>query len=859
MATLAEIRAKYPQYQDIPDNELADKLHQRFYADMPRADFDARLGLTSAAPAPARQPTVADQVADAAWQAPQGFNRGVDSFINAPYNLVRGAAGLAGLELPEAKPIFERFNPGESISKTVSGLYGPESEKRPAETDAGRYAGSVGEVVGSSVLPSAGLVGNAQRLAALAPTTAPRAIGQTVGASYAAAPGRAVAADAIAATGAGIGQQAAKDMDFGETGQMVGGILGGVTPFALAAPFTAGSRAVQKARATSDPHAKVAASLGEGQSVDDVAHSTAVGYTGIDPANNYAQRVLDTLGQEMVAANGHRPTALAATLRRLETEGNVSAATARDQLRRVVNAQGDNELMLGEYPAVMGSNEATRGRNADVLMRELDTANNMPNAAAANRHRIDNDPGRIEDAGTHWMMDTVANAGSGPSSQLVRNAVENRVAALQRQMQDRIQSWAPHGADTNDVEQALNRMRQAGRAAYRAVYDAPGGTAVDYNRLHSLLPRVVERYERRAAGLGAEHSKALRDALDQLYVERPAGVVAREELPALEDQLARARQIVREARRQRAPKEMTDQAARYAEGLAEDLRLTRRDATPATQRYLLPTLEQLQNARGALRGKRQEFTQAGRTDIADVVLGPLYRDITRVMERSSPAWRVANRQWADLQLDVVARELGENIGLQAGPRFREQMREFNQLALQAQDFVRVEVAQKFIDKIANMGDGENLAKLFKTPHIRHLVRTMFGEEAAVDMRRIARDNKAAAKTKGMMGGSPTQPRLARQQEMNADIQLLEATKLPTSVGGFLEALKKYTIGRLIERRNRQIAGILTTPMRDTAAVAENLERMRAARALAERYARPPIRQTGIAGQAGSILAPYDND
>ena len=50
MATIAEIRAQYPQYADMPDTALADALHKKFYADIPRADFDVKIGLTPAAP-----------------------------------------------------------------------------------------------------------------------------------------------------------------------------------------------------------------------------------------------------------------------------------------------------------------------------------------------------------------------------------------------------------------------------------------------------------------------------------------------------------------------------------------------------------------------------------------------------------------------------------------------------------------------------------------------------------------------------------------------------------------------------------------------------------------------------------------
>jgi hypothetical protein len=45
MATIAEVRAQYPQYSDMPDAALADALHKKFYADLPRAEFDAKIGL----------------------------------------------------------------------------------------------------------------------------------------------------------------------------------------------------------------------------------------------------------------------------------------------------------------------------------------------------------------------------------------------------------------------------------------------------------------------------------------------------------------------------------------------------------------------------------------------------------------------------------------------------------------------------------------------------------------------------------------------------------------------------------------------------------------------------------------------
>ena len=42
---IAEIRQKYPQYNDLSDQQLADSLHQRFYADIPPAEFYQKVGL----------------------------------------------------------------------------------------------------------------------------------------------------------------------------------------------------------------------------------------------------------------------------------------------------------------------------------------------------------------------------------------------------------------------------------------------------------------------------------------------------------------------------------------------------------------------------------------------------------------------------------------------------------------------------------------------------------------------------------------------------------------------------------------------------------------------------------------------
>lgn len=52
MATLAEFRAQYPQYDAVPDVKLADSLHQKFYSQIPKTDFYKTIGLGASAMIP---------------------------------------------------------------------------------------------------------------------------------------------------------------------------------------------------------------------------------------------------------------------------------------------------------------------------------------------------------------------------------------------------------------------------------------------------------------------------------------------------------------------------------------------------------------------------------------------------------------------------------------------------------------------------------------------------------------------------------------------------------------------------------------------------------------------------------------
>jgi hypothetical protein len=162
--------------------------------------------------------TVADAAKDAAWQLPQGFNRGLDSVINAPYNLVRAGAGFFGKELPEAKPIVGQLNSGVEPQGAT-----------------GRIAGTVGEAVGSSVIPSGATLGLAGRAAApLAANAGTMAnMGHTMLEGVRAAPAAAAAMDVASGVGSGLGSGIAKEAGAGPIGQTVASVVGGLAPAAF--------------------------------------------------------------------------------------------------------------------------------------------------------------------------------------------------------------------------------------------------------------------------------------------------------------------------------------------------------------------------------------------------------------------------------------------------------------------------------------------------------------------------------------------------------------------------------------------------------------------------------------------------
>lgn len=203
MPTIAEMKASSPAYQALTDQEFADRVYKKHYADkISREEFDKRTAPTSIL-----------------WETigsfSKGFNEGFDALVNTPGTLMNLGAEALGYEAP-----FEPLK----IAQQFSTDYEP-------RTLTGRLSRGIGEVAGGSVIPSAGILKAGSQLA---PKVAPAGSALVEGfkdlARTSAKNPRAFAAnEAAAITGAGTGVTIAREDDAGPAGELIGGVLGGLT------------------------------------------------------------------------------------------------------------------------------------------------------------------------------------------------------------------------------------------------------------------------------------------------------------------------------------------------------------------------------------------------------------------------------------------------------------------------------------------------------------------------------------------------------------------------------------------------------------------------------------------------------
>ena len=152
MATLVEFRAQNPEYNDMPDLALADALHSKYYADIPRGKFFEQLGVTSAQiPGAERSTTLPptpvsmqDRVMGLV-ETPAIIAGQVGKMIATPFAEMIGEA-YGGYGTPQGKEMGQK-----AAQVTSQQFYQPRTETGPDIVNAmGKALGALPPTLGST-------------------------------------------------------------------------------------------------------------------------------------------------------------------------------------------------------------------------------------------------------------------------------------------------------------------------------------------------------------------------------------------------------------------------------------------------------------------------------------------------------------------------------------------------------------------------------------------------------------------------------------------------------------------------------------------------------------------------------------
>lgn len=162
MPTIAEIRQKYPQYQDMSDGQLADALHKKFYSDIPQADFYSKIGFDQQS-GPNPDGTYGQPPEGMVLNPATGQMEDLRSPINP--NIPQGGANALGLGVGQGAGFNMLDEASAALTVPFGGDYDynlgrmREAERRASsDHPVSYYGGSVGGALGTGAgLASGGL------------------------------------------------------------------------------------------------------------------------------------------------------------------------------------------------------------------------------------------------------------------------------------------------------------------------------------------------------------------------------------------------------------------------------------------------------------------------------------------------------------------------------------------------------------------------------------------------------------------------------------------------------------------------------------------------------------------------------
>jgi hypothetical protein len=229
MPTISEIRQQYPQYNDMSDADLAGALYKKYYSDMPREQFDAKIGFGAPAeesPSPAGPPVSTPQA------VLQGLVSGASANFGDELSGIFNASGLPKVLGPLRAPVgaarllYENTlgSPGEATSQYEAARdQERELSKAAREQHPGMFLG--GEIGGALAMPVGRLGQGASLLGRMGK-------GALLGAGYG------------GLAGAGEGEDLEGRLKGAGMGVALGGALGGAAAPATDAALALGRAAI---------------------------------------------------------------------------------------------------------------------------------------------------------------------------------------------------------------------------------------------------------------------------------------------------------------------------------------------------------------------------------------------------------------------------------------------------------------------------------------------------------------------------------------------------------------------------------------------------------------------------------------
>lgn len=500
MPTMQEVRAKFPQYNDMSDEQLATALHRKFYADLPFDQFANKIGLVnpSLGAAPDISASIPDVPVDRVTREYNALPSYVKPLVAADDLVTQFASGI-GMGLPE-----------KGVANVKAWWNGTDYETERAKIDnmladsrtrsgiPGMIANIGGAVAGPAALAKAGIT--ATRL----PGIAGKALG-------------------LAADGAAIGAATAfgNDQDV-TTGALAGGLLGaggqalasGATK--VLSPFIAPAERAKSAGVL----AREGVPLTAGQKTG----SKALMYAESELGGGAAGKVMDDQANAFTAA----------ALRRVGENADRATPEVMDRVFRRVGKQFDD---LSARNALVPDQRIA----ADLTQVAVDYASLVaPNARLGKIEKTVNEVigllrnGRMDGTVYKTLRSDLDRFARGATQPEAKMAARDLIQALDSGMERSIARYNPSDAGAwSKVRREYRNLLVIEEAVSRAGDQAAGGVITPANLRSATARKQGKRNYVRGSGDFARLARAGAEVMPSLPQSGTAPRLAARGIPSL--------------------------------------------------------------------------------------------------------------------------------------------------------------------------------------------------------------------------------------------------------------------------------------------------------------------------------------